>query len=102
VYADTAPMLAGHPALDQLYVVGRAWRRSAPAPARGVAVVGLRARRYDLIVHFPSRRAGLRPRACSARAYSVAPAMAGAVATEAQLHLIWYRCPPTAAATRWN
>jgi heptosyltransferase-3 len=53
VYDDTAPMLAGHPALARLHTVGRRWR-SLGALARlrhERALFGeLRARRYDLLV----------------------------------------------------
>jgi heptosyltransferase III len=54
VYADTAPMLEGHPALTQLHTIDREWRR------RGLPVQikqewhlyrRLAARQYDLIVH---------------------------------------------------
>jgi heptosyltransferase-3 len=80
VYADTAPMLAGHPALDQLYVVGRAWRRQ-PLFRRLLAewrlFSALRARRYDLIVHLSEQpRGATLARTLGAR-YSVAPAMPG-------------------------
>src|SRR5512134_1289752 len=54
VYDDTAPMLDGHPALAQLHVVGRDWKREG-ALSRFVLerrlYLALRARRYDLIVH---------------------------------------------------
>lgn len=79
VYADTAPMLAGHPALDQLYVVGRAWRRQ-PLLRRLLAewrlFSALRARRYDLIVHLSEHpRGATLARSLGAR-YSVAPIVA--------------------------
>jgi heptosyltransferase-3 len=78
VYADTAPMLAGHPALDQLYVVGRAWRRQ-PLLRRLLAewrlFAALRARRYDLIVHLSEQpRGATLARTLGAR-YSVAPSI---------------------------
>jgi heptosyltransferase-3 len=80
VYADTAPMLAGHPALDQLYVVGRAWRKQPPhlrLLAEWRLFSALRARRYDLIVHLTEHpRGATLARTLGAR-YSVAPAAAG-------------------------
>lgn len=53
VYAETGPMLAGHPALGQLFVVDRGWRRAGPlARSREEwrLLRRLRARRYDLLV----------------------------------------------------
>lgn len=53
VYAETAPMLAGHPALAQLFTIDRAWARGNPLRRAGaeLALLGrLRARRYDLVV----------------------------------------------------
>ena len=80
IYDDTAPMLAGHPALAQLHTVGRAWR-SAGAAARLVAewqlFATLRARRYDLIVHLCEHpRGAWLARSLGAR-WSVAPAVPG-------------------------
>ena len=61
VYDDTAPMLAGHPALARLHTVGRRWR-SLGALARlrhEKALFGeLRARRYDLLVHLDNQARG--------------------------------------------
>jgi heptosyltransferase-3 len=79
VYDDTAPMLQGHPALAQLFVVGREWR------AAGLARLGLerrlfaslRARAYGLIVHLTEHpRGAWLARTLGAR-YSVAPGAAG-------------------------
>ena len=75
VYDDTAPMLAGHPALAELFVVGRKWRDA------GLARLGLerrlfaslRARAYGLIVHLTEHpRGAWLARTLGAR-YSVAP-----------------------------
>lgn len=53
VYADTAPMLKGHPALSELHLLPRGrqgtWGERLAAERRLLAT--LRARRYDLIVH---------------------------------------------------
>ena len=76
VYADTAPMLDGHPALAQLHLIDRNWkrqglRRQTAAEAR--LIRQLRSRHYDLVVHLSVHTRGawlvrlLRPR------WSVAP-----------------------------
>jgi len=80
VYADTAPMLAGHPGLDQLYVVGRAWRRLSPLRrllAEWRLFSALRARRYDLLVHLSEQPRGATLARLLGVRYSVAPAMSG-------------------------
>lgn len=80
VYADTAPMLAGHPALAQLHTIDRNWKQLGAA-RRGAAewrlLSALRARKYDLVIHLSVQRRGawltrlLRPR------WSVAPRYTG-------------------------
>ena len=80
VYDDTAPMLAGHPALAQLHLVGRNWRNE-DALTRFLQEKelydALRARRYDLIVHLSEQpRGAWLARALGAR-YRVAPAIPG-------------------------
>lgn len=77
VYDDTAAMLAGHPALAELHLVGRAWRK-LPVASRLLAewrlFSALRARRYDLIVHLSDAlRGAWLARTVGAR-FSVAPA----------------------------
>ena len=76
VYADTAPMLEGHPALAQLHVIDRNWKRQGlwhQAAAESRLISELRARHYDLVVHLSVHTRGawlvrlLRPR------WSVAP-----------------------------
>ena len=80
VYDDTAAMLAGHPALSQLHVVGRRWRDEdvfARLLFEKELFDALRARRYDLIVHLSEQpRGAWLARALGAR-YRVAPAMSG-------------------------
>ncbi len=71
VYADTAPMLEGHPALSQLHLIDRNWKRQG-LKRQGAAelrlVSALRARRYDLVIHLSVHTRGawlvrlLRPR----------------------------------------
>jgi len=76
VYSDTAPMLAGHPALSQLHLIDRHWKKqglTSQAAAEWALIRQLRARRYDLVVHLSVHTRGswlvrlLRPR------WSVAP-----------------------------
>jgi heptosyltransferase-3 len=80
VYADTAPMLEGHPALAQLHLIDRNWKRQG-VKRQGAAewrlIQALRARHYDLVVHLSVHARGawlvrlLRPR------WSVAPRYRG-------------------------
>lgn len=76
VYADTAPMLEGHPALAQLHRIDRNWKRQGLRRQGGAEwrlIRDLRARHYDLVVHLSVHTRGawlvrlLRPR------WSVAP-----------------------------
>lgn len=76
VYADTAPMLEAHPALAQLHLIDRNWKRQGllrQASAESKLISEQRARRYDLVVHLSVHMRGswlvrlLRPR------WSVAP-----------------------------
>ncbi|MDP2826957.1 MAG: putative lipopolysaccharide heptosyltransferase III [Sulfuritalea sp.] len=76
VYADTAPMLEGFPALARLHRIDRDWKRQGvwhQAAAEGRLIAALRARHYDLVVHLSVHTRGawlvrlLRPR------WSVAP-----------------------------
>jgi heptosyltransferase-3 len=61
VYDDTAPMLAGHPALSKLHVIGRRWRSLGPFERlrHERRLFGeLRGRGYDLIVHLSEQPRG--------------------------------------------
>ena len=80
VYADTAPMLAGHPDIAQLHCIDRGWKQLGPfgqLAAELKLLSALRTRRYDLVIHLTEHRRGawlvrlLRPR------WSVAPAKPG-------------------------
>lgn len=78
VYADTREMLSGHPALTDLYVIDRAWKRE-PLWSRLVhewrLLRELRARRYDLLIHLTESYRGawlaqwLTPRVSVAQRY---------------------------------
>ena len=95
VYADTAPMLEGHPAIratapdrPRLEAAGPAAAGRAP---NGQLLAQLRARRYDLVVHLSEHTRGawltrlLRPR------WSVAPTQPDAGFWRAQFHAISIR-----------
>lgn len=80
IYADTAPMLSGHPALTQLHIIDRNWKRlglKQQLAAEWQLLSELRARHYDLVIHLTVHRRGawlvrlLRPR------WSVAPRYTG-------------------------
>ncbi len=79
VYADTRPMLEGHPAIAQLHTIDRAWKRRGlleQARHEWALLGALQERKYQLIVHLTDHWRGawlaqlLRPR------HSVAPARA--------------------------
>lgn len=78
VYDDTAPMLSGHPAIANLYTVGRSWRKSGALERLGLEwslFQKLRERRFDLIVHLTEHpRGAWLARLLGAR-WSVAPSM---------------------------
>jgi heptosyltransferase-3 len=78
VYDDTLPMLEGHPALSQLYFVGRRWRERRALSRFTLErhlLRELKARKYDLLVHLSEHpRGAWLARLLGAR-YSVAPAM---------------------------
>ncbi|QDX81589.1 putative lipopolysaccharide heptosyltransferase III [Denitratisoma sp. DHT3] len=80
VYADTAPMLAGHPALSALHVIDRAWKRLGPL-AQARAELGLlralRARNYDLVIHLTEHRRGAWLARLLGPCWSVAPRQKG-------------------------
>jgi heptosyltransferase-3 len=80
VYDDTRPMLEGHPALSQLFFVGRKWRERSAFSRLALErhlLKSLRARGYDLLVHLSEQpRGAWLARLLGAR-YSVAPAMPG-------------------------
>ena len=80
VYEDTAPMLEGHPALTQMHVVGRNWKKESLLSrfaSEKRLYDALRARRYDLLVHLTEQpRGAWLARSLGARC-SVAPAVPG-------------------------
>ena len=44
VYAETAPMLAQHPALSKLFTIDRGWKQRGDAKGCGVAITEISAR----------------------------------------------------------
>jgi heptosyltransferase-3 len=76
VYEETAPMLAGHPAIARVHTIDRGWKRQGlfrQARAERALLSVLFQRRYDLIVHLTEHPRGawlsrlLRPRYSVAR-----------------------------------
>jgi len=62
VYAETAPMLTGHPAIAQLHTIDRGWKQSGlatQAREEWRLYRTLRARRYDLLIHLTEHPRGL-------------------------------------------
>ncbi|MEO5764617.1 MAG: putative lipopolysaccharide heptosyltransferase III [Casimicrobiaceae bacterium] len=62
VYAETAPMLANHPAIAAIHTIDREWKRRGAwrqAAAEWALVKQLRARRYDLLLHLTPHPRGL-------------------------------------------
>ncbi len=62
VYAETAPMLANHPALARLHAIDREWKQRGllhQMRAEATLFRALRERRYDLLVHLTEHPRGL-------------------------------------------
>jgi len=54
IYADTKPMLEGHPAIAQIHVIDRDWKHQSlfsRLAAEWRLLSALRARHYDLVIH---------------------------------------------------
>jgi len=61
VYADTAPMLTGHPAVSRVFAVDRGWKSLgllAQAGAEWGALQQLRGREYDMLIHLSEHPRG--------------------------------------------
>ena len=79
VYADTVPMLQGHPALAQLHTIDRGWKALAPMAqfaAEWRLLSMLRARHYDLVIHLTEHRRGAWLTRLLSPRFSVAPELA--------------------------
>ncbi len=62
VYLDTAPMLAGHPAIAHLHTIDRRWKSAGlvrQTRNEWRLLREMRARRYDLLVHLTEHPRGL-------------------------------------------
>ena len=80
VYADTADMLSGHPAISRLHAVDRAWKKAGlltQATAEWALWRTLKSRGYDLVVHLSDHRRGMWLAKTLAATFSVAPARPG-------------------------
>lgn len=76
VYADTAAMIEGHPALSQLHLIDRDWKRAglfSQVAAESALLRRLLARRYDLVVHLTDHPRGAWLTRLIKPAWSVAP-----------------------------
>lgn len=61
VYADTAPMLTGHPAISRVFGIDRGWKALGwveQARAEWGALQQLRSRDYDLLIHLTEHPRG--------------------------------------------
>ena len=61
VYADTAEMLSGHPAISELHLIDRRWKKQGAWHAlrqEWRLLKTLRARRYDLLIHLTENPRG--------------------------------------------
>jgi heptosyltransferase-3 len=61
VYADTAPMLADHPAIARIHTIDRGWKKLGlvgQARAEWGLLSALRARDYSLVVHLTEHKRG--------------------------------------------
>ena len=77
VYADTMPMLEGHPAIHTIHTIERGQRGLAQASAEWRLLRALRARHYDLVVHLTEHRRGAWMTRLLAPRWSVAPTVTG-------------------------
>lgn len=74
VYAETAPMLANHPALARLHQVDRSWKKKGVVHqmrAEAALLRTMRERRYDLLVHLTDHPRGLTLASLLRPAYAV-------------------------------
>ena len=80
VYSETTAMMEGHPALAQLHVIDRKWKRqglAAQAAAEWQLLAALRARSYDLVVHLTDHPRGAWLTRLLGPRWSVAPQRPG-------------------------
>ncbi len=99
VYADTAEMLSGHPAISQLHLIDRRWKKEGRFSAlrhQWRLLQALRARRYDLLIHLTDSSHG------AALGFLLNPRYAVAADARPKRGRFWhaqfshlYRLPPT-------
>lgn len=80
VYADTAPMLTGHPDIERVWTIDRQWKRLGllgQARAELGLLRDLRARHYDLVVHLTEHPRGAWLTRLLGPRWSVAPKLPG-------------------------
>jgi heptosyltransferase-3 len=80
VYDDTRSMLEGHPALSQLFFVGRTWKEKGTLARLSLErhlLRSLKARGYDLLVHLSEQPRGAWLARALAVPFAVAPVNAG-------------------------
>lgn len=80
IYADTLPMLDGHPALDEVHTIDRRWKQLGivgQALEEWRLLSELRARKYDLVIHLTEHRRGAWLTRLLAPRFSVAPKVNG-------------------------
>ncbi|WP_261843386.1 putative lipopolysaccharide heptosyltransferase III [Aliamphritea ceti] len=79
VYQDTAPMLAGHPAISEMFCIDKAWKKCGVIGhlKAELALIGqLKERQYDLVINLTENWRGawlsrlLKPRYAVVRKYS--------------------------------
>jgi len=80
VYADTAPMLQGHPCIRRVLCIDRGWKALGPwgrARKEWALFAELRERGYDLIIHLTEHWRGAWLSRLLGTRWAVAPAVAG-------------------------
>lgn len=102
VYADTAEMLSGHPAISCLHLIDRKWKSAGwltQAACEWQLWRRLRARHYDLLIHLTEHRRGMWLARTLGAGISVAPRARGndAMWNEAFSHLY---APPKSGNAR--
>ena len=80
IYAETRPLLEGHPAISQIHTIDRGWKTDGWAtqlPAELALWKTLNARRYDGVIHLSDHARGTRLAKLKGVRFSVAPKSAG-------------------------
>jgi heptosyltransferase-3 len=96
VYAETVPMLAGHPAIARVHAIDRNWKRQGllTQAAREWALLReLRARRFDLLIHLTEHPRGLTLARVLRPRYAVTRERAGSARLWRRHFTHFYRLP---------